>query len=80
MLALGLICNALVRPLSERWFMKEDELLAIRAKAHQDDPGGSMGIGQWRLNTVSVLAWLAVGIPIAWGVWVTLSNALALFR
>jgi hypothetical protein len=39
-----------------------------------------MGIGQWRLDTTSVLAWLAVGIPIAWGVWVTLSNALVLFR
>jgi MFS family permease len=80
MLALGFICNALVRPLSKRWFMKDEELLAIRAKAHQDDTAGSMGIGQWRLDTTSVLAWLAVGIPIAWGVWVTLSNALVLFR
>jgi hypothetical protein len=26
------------------------------------------------------LAWLAVGIPIAWGLWVTLQSALVLFR
>jgi hypothetical protein len=26
------------------------------------------------------LAWLAVGIPLAWGVWMTLSKAIVLFR
>ena len=26
-----------------------------------------------------VVAWLWVGIPLAWGVWVTLNNALKLF-
>jgi hypothetical protein len=39
-----------------------------------------MGIGRWRLDATSTLAWLAVGIPIAWGVWITLANALVLFR
>jgi hypothetical protein len=27
-----------------------------------------------------VAAWALVGIPLAWGVWMTLQNALALFR
>jgi hypothetical protein len=27
-----------------------------------------------------VLAWLFVGIPLAWGVWHTLMNALLLFK
>ncbi|HTJ26197.1 MAG TPA: hypothetical protein VMA36_08530 [Candidatus Limnocylindria bacterium] len=27
-----------------------------------------------------VLAWLFVGIPLAWGVWVTLQNAVKLFQ
>jgi len=80
MLVLGFICNFFVRPLSERWFMKEEELLDLRAKAQQGAVAGSMGIGAWRLDAMSMLAWLAVGIPIAWGVWVTLSNALTLFR
>ena len=80
MLALGFICNFLVRPLGERWFMKEDELLALRAKSQQGAVSGSMGIGQWRLDATSVAAWLAVGVPIAWGVYVTLTKALVLFH
>ena len=39
----------------------------------------STGIGPWRWDLVSLLAWLAVGIPLTWGVWITLSNALVLF-
>jgi hypothetical protein len=33
--------------------------------------------GQWGLVA---LAWLAVGIPLLWGVWTTLQKAAALFR
>jgi len=80
MLVLGFICNFFVGPLSERWFMKEEELLDLRAKAQQGAVAGSMGIGEWRLDVTWMLAWLAVGLPIAWGVSVTLSNALTLFR
>ena len=80
MLALGFIANFLVRPLDKRWFMKEDELLALRARSQQGAVVGSMGIGQWRLDATSVAAWLAVGVPIAWGVYVTLTKALVLFH
>jgi MFS family permease len=81
MLVAGLTCNSLVRPLGERWFMKPEEVAALQAKSQQSTvAAGSMGIGQWQLNATSALAWLAVGVPIAWGVWITLSNALVLFR
>jgi hypothetical protein len=33
--------------------------------------------GQWGLV---VVAWLAVGLPLLWGVWTTLQKAAALFR
>jgi hypothetical protein len=33
--------------------------------------------GQWGLV---VTAWLLVGIPLLWGVWMTLQKAAALFR
>ena len=33
--------------------------------------------GGWALV---VLAWLAVGVPMAWGVWSTFKKALILFR
>ena len=41
---------------------------------------GSYGIGRGGLDGAAVFAWLIVGIPIAWGVWITLSKALVLFK
>jgi MFS family permease len=82
MLVVGFICNFFVRPLADKWYMKDEEVAALQAKAAQASvgPAGSMGIGEWRLNATSILAWLAVGIPIAWGVWITLKNAFVMFR
>jgi hypothetical protein len=31
------------------------------------------------MNTKAILLWLAVGIPLLWGVYKTLQNAMALF-
>jgi MFS family permease len=82
MLVVGFICNFLVRPLSDKWFMSDAEVAALQAKTPQAVLGqqGSMGIGAWQFNATSLGAWLVVGVPIAWGVWITLSNALVLFR
>jgi MFS family permease len=81
MLIGGLVCNYLIKPLADRWFMKDEEVAALQAGSQMTiTVAGSMGIGQWRLDATSALAWLAVGIPLAWGVWITLSNAFVLFR
>jgi len=81
MLVGGLVCNYLIKPLAEKWFMKDEEVAALQARTQATEAiTGSMGIGAWRLDTTSVLAWIAVGVPIAWGVWITLTNALTLFR
>jgi MFS family permease len=82
MLGLGLVANLLVRPLASRWFMTDPELAAIHGGAHAA-PGevrGSFGIGRGRLDLPAAFAWLAVGLPMLWGVWITLKSALALFR
>jgi MFS family permease len=81
MLVLGLIANALVRPLSEKWFMSDEEVARLQAKsaAAQFGPTGSFGIGKGGLDAKAALAWSAVGIPILWGVWVTLQKTAALF-
>jgi len=43
-----------------------------------DDPGTARpGSGSWVLVG---LAWLAVGIPLLWGIWTTLKKAIVLFR
>jgi MFS family permease len=81
MLVGGFVCNYLIKPLADIWFMKDEEVAALQAQSQAAAATrGSMGIGEWRLNATSILAWLAVGLPIAWGVWITLSNALVLFR
>jgi MFS family permease len=81
-LVLGLVCNLLVRPVSSRWFMSEKELepLHVGARPAGNEIRGSFGIGRGRFDMPAALAWLAVGLPILWGVWITLSSALALFR
>jgi hypothetical protein len=40
----------------------------------------SFGIGRGGFTTGALVAWLAIGIPIAWGVWITLNNTLVMFR
>ena len=82
MLVVGLLCNYMVRPLAAHWFMKPEEVAALQARSQASAivAPGSMGIGRWQLNATSVLAWLAVGIPIAWGVWITLKSAFVLFN
>jgi hypothetical protein len=42
--------------------------------------GGSYGIGRGGIDGPAIVAWLIVGVPILWGVWVTLSKAFVLFR
>jgi MFS family permease len=82
MLGLGLVCNMLVRPVASRWFMTDKELAALHGGAHlaADEMRGSFGIGRGRLDLSAAFAWLAVGLPMLWGVWITLVSALALFR
>jgi MFS family permease len=79
-LVVGLIANALVRPLDKRWFMPDSEVAALQARTQAGaGSGGSYGIGAGRLDATSLLAWAAVGLPILWGVWITLKNAFVLF-
>ena len=73
--------TSLVRPLAERWFMRPDEVLALQPRATAAvHPGGSYGIGRGGFDGKALVAWLLVGVPIVWGVWVTLSKASVLFR
>lgn len=81
-LALGLLANALVRPLGEKWFMSSEEVAALQAKGAQagEIRSGSFGIDRGRFDLTAALAWAAVGMPLAWGVWTTLLKTAALFN
>jgi MFS family permease len=82
----GFLCNLLVRPVADKWFMTDAELKAERNLAHDaaliNILGGNLAAVGGRGSRLGlVLAfWLLVGVPLGWGVWVTLSKALVLFR
>jgi MFS family permease len=85
-LVLGFFCNLLVKPVADRHFMSDAELAAERAKAHETAAAIATGAAPPATRDGSgsgvkvTLAWLAVGVPLAWGVWMTLTKALPLFR
>jgi MFS family permease len=83
MLIVGLICNLLVRPVNPKWYMSEEEvakLQAAGAKSAAEVPSGSFGIGKGGLDWRAAIFWAFVGIPLGWGVWVTLQSTAKLFQ
>ena len=76
-LVVGFLCNWAVKPLSQKWFMSDAEVAALQPPQAVELDGPSHSHSG--LNTTVLLAWLAVGIPILWGMWVTLQSALVLF-
>jgi MFS family permease len=83
LLVVGFFANLLIRPVSQRRFMREEEVAALQARTAQMAivPGGSYGIGRGAiLRPGALLAWAVVGVPLGWGVWVTLQKAAVLFQ
>jgi MFS family permease len=81
MLVAGFVCNYLVKPLSDKWFMKPEEVAALQAKqgGASAAASGSYGIGKGGLDAKAALFWAFVGLPLAWGVWKTLMSAVKIF-
>ena len=83
LLVLGFICNLLVRPVADKYFMTDAELAAEQALGH-DKGADSSTVLEWKADAgtkpLAVAAWLVVGIPLAWGVWVTLQKTAVLFH
>jgi hypothetical protein len=83
MLILGLIANYLVKPVDPKWYMSADDvakLQAANAKSAAAIQSGSFGIGTGGLDVKAALFWAFVGVPLAWGVWITLKNAVVIFH
>ena len=84
-LVVGLICNLLVKPLDAKWFMTDEELAEERRLAHEKAVAAEAGMSGAPVSTevtpmVTVwLAYAAIGIPLAWGVYRTLQTAAKFF-
>lgn len=84
LLALGFVCNLLVRPIQPRWFrepestkpLQEELSTPVQPPKHTTALSKSSAA---KPNGYLIPFWLAVLLPLAWGVWVTLKQAAVLF-
>jgi MFS family permease len=77
LLIVGLIANALIRPVAEKWFIhapSEHEPLAAKPRT------SAFGIGYGGFDAQAAVAWALVGVPLAWGVYMTLLSAVKIFQ
>jgi MFS family permease len=82
LLLVGLVANLLVRPVPHKWFMLDAEVTSLQAAVSGAPQAPSAASGRSTaggLSLASSLAWAAVGIPILWGIWVTLAKVAVLF-
>ena len=76
LLVIGLVANALVRPVTARLLISraapvqgQDASVPLRAAA-----------APAAVSLTSALAWAAVGLPILWGAWMTIEKTAVLFK
>ncbi len=81
LLAVGFLCNLLVRPVDAAHYMTPAQLAQLDAEQHVAAavPGAAVPQGVASPGWLVAAAWAAVGIPIAWGIWMTLQKAAVLF-
>ena len=83
-LVVGLICNLLIKPIAPKYFMTDAELAEERRLAHDraeaNQVHDSAAPAHKSPTMLAVLAWLVVGIPLAWGVYKTALSVLKLFN
>ena len=56
-----------------------EDVAALQARGASADAAGSYGIGKGGFTFGALVFWAFVGIPLVWGVWITLTNALKIF-
>jgi len=71
-LGVGLICNLAVRPVDRRLFTLIPAAKAAARGNARDEPAGEWGL--------VAIGWLLAGIPIAWGVYKTLTLVSQMFK
>ena len=78
LLLIGAICNYLVKSVAERHYMTAEQM-AAEVKPIPAASGAQADAGQGAASWQIPVAWLVVGLPLAWGVWKTLQTAAKLF-
>ena len=80
LLLVGLILNAMVRPVHEKHHMDEARLAREKSLQHEQQGADSAhSAARGSFGAFGVVAWLAIGIPFLIGVYIALTKAAALF-
>jgi MFS family permease len=83
LLVVGFIANMLVKPVADKYFMTDAELAEVQRISHEKSQENGAKVAQASDSAqhpiLVKLAWLAVLIPISYGVWSTVQKAWALF-
>ena len=82
LLVVGFVANLLVKPVADSYFMSDAELEAERKLSHEkslQNMATSAAAGGAQHPIMVKLAWLAVLVPISYGIWMTVQKAWALF-
>ncbi len=82
LLVVGFVANLLVKPVADQYFMTDAELEAERKLSHEkslQNVATSVDTSDAQHPILVKLAWLAVLIPISYGIWMTVHKAWALF-
>ena len=80
MLVIGFIANLLVKPVADQFFMSDAELAAEKKLAHEKNVSTIEVVGTAeKTSLLTTLAWAAVGLPIGYGIYMTVQKAWVLF-
>ena len=80
MLAVGFVANLLVKPVAARFHMTDDPAPLEAGSGPQSSTSESHAVKIGGTNLQLLLAWAAVGIPVAWGVYMTTQKAIILLK
>ena len=79
-MVIGFVANMLIKPVADKYFMTDAELDAVRSVGHAKVATKTVEMADADKNSlVVILAWGAVLIPIAYGIWSTAQKAWSLF-
>jgi MFS family permease len=82
LLIIGLVCNAMVRPVNSKFFLKDDSAgsgssgLSITDSQSENKPGDIVGSSGVMVRLI--LSWFVILIPLGWGIYMTLRTVMVL--
>jgi MFS family permease len=82
LLAIGFVCNLLIKPVPKKYFMTGAQLDALDKPTEgfaRDPEGVAAASAAVTSNGLVYLAWIPVAVPLLWAVWVTLEKAALIF-